>query len=178
MVQETVRPRCWDYNETVPGDQVCYDTDGQQHPYCVQMAFSLDAMVFQCSGYQGTGPYANDGHCGTFIEIHLPNITMRDTDGKLYQRYSDEQIREVLIEVKVPEGISTGYKTIILPTQFKKFSNQILCAGPYQVWWVQRTLYDFVIEFRSTFAVVSPPCDWDADNKRYQPFKVIQNAPP
>jgi len=176
LVQETFRPRCWDYNGTVPGDQNCFDANGIEHQYCVQMAFSLDAMVYQCSGYQGEGPYASDPHCGTFIEIHLPNITMRDTDGKPYQRYSDEQIREVLIDVKVPEGLTTGYKTVILPTQFKSFPNQILCAGPYQVWWVQRTLYDFVIEFRSTFAVTSPPCDWDADNKRYQPFKAVDGV--
>jgi hypothetical protein len=72
--------------------------------------------------------------------------------------------------------MSSGYNTVVLETQFKKIPSQILCAGPYQVWWVQRTLYDFVIEFRSTFAVVSPSCDWDADNKRYQPFKVLSVA--
>jgi hypothetical protein len=176
FVQEQFRPRCWDYNETVPADQDCYDVAGIRLPYCVQMAFTLDAAVFQCSGYQGSGPYANDAHCGTFIEIHLPNITAKDSDGKLYQRYSNEQIREVLIDIKVPEGMSSGYNTVVLETQFKKIPSQILCAGPYQVWWVQRTLYDFVIEFRSTFAVVSPSCDWDADNKRYQPFKVLSVA--
>lgn len=178
FVQETFRPRCWDYNSTVPADQDCYDSSGNKFPYCVQMAFSIDAFVYQCSGYQGEGPFSQDAHCGTFIEIHLPNITMRDDNGQLYQRYSDDQIREVLIDVKVPEGMSTGYKTVVLPTQYKNIRNRILCAGPYQVWWVQRTLYDFVIEFRSTFAVISPACDWDADNKRYQPFKVIKNAPP
>ena len=176
FVQETFRPRCWDYNDTVPADRDCFDVAGFQLPYCVQMAYSLDAFVYQCSGYQGSGPYANDAHCGTFIEIHLPNVTAVDSDGKNYQRYSNEQIVEVLIDVKVPEGLSTGYNTVVMPTQFKKIPTQILCAGSYQVWWVQRTLYDFVIEFRSTFNVVTPPCDWDADNKRYQPFKLISDA--
>ena len=176
FVQETARPRCWDYNDTVYAENECVDIAGRKSPFCIQMAFSLDAMVYQCSGYKGDGPYANDPHCGTFIEIHLPNITARDSDGKNYQRYSNDQIREVLIDVKVPEGMSTGYNTVVLPTQYKSFPTQILCAGSYQVWWVQRTLYDFVIEFRSTFAVVSPACDWDADNKRYQPFKAISDA--
>ena len=81
----------------------------------------------------------------------------------------------MLIDVKVPEGMNTGYRTITMPTQYKHFDDRILCAGPYQLWWVQRTLYDFVIEFRSTFAVASPPCDWDADNKRYLPYKVIND---
>ena len=105
----------------------------------------------------------------------------------MYQRYSDEEILEVLIDVKVPEGMNSGYRTITMPTQYKHFEDRILCAGPYQLWWVQRTLYDFVIEFRSSFAVSSPPCDWDPDNKRYLPYKVITdpqrepsavNAPP
>lgn len=35
-----------------------------------------------------------------------------------------------------------------------------------QVWWVQRTLYSLVLERRIPFRVVSPLCDWDADNNR------------
>ena len=112
------------------------------------------------------------------------DITARDSEGKLYQRYSDEEIFKVLIEVKVPEGIHTGYKTLTMPTQYMDPDNRnpdgtmpklnkLLCAGSYQLWWVQRTLYDFVIEFRTTFAVASPACDWDADNKRYNPFKDL-----
>ena len=35
-----------------------------------------------------------------------------------------------------------------------------------QVWWIQRTLYNFVIEKTMPFTVVSPQCDWDAANNR------------
>jgi len=35
-----------------------------------------------------------------------------------------------------------------------------------QVWWVQRTLYNFILERRLPFRVVSPLCDWDAPNDR------------
>lgn len=84
----------------------------------------------------------------------------------------------------MPEGIHSGYKSITMPTQLMDpdnrnpdgtmpKTNKILCAGPYQLWWVQRTLYDFVIEFRTSFAVSSPSCDWDPDNKRYNPYKDL-----
>ncbi len=73
FVQEPVRARCWDYNDTVPADQDCYKPDGTLKRYCVQMAFSMNAMVHQCSGFQGQGTYSEDPHCGTFIEVHLPS---------------------------------------------------------------------------------------------------------
>lgn len=73
LVQEQMRPRCWDYNDTVPGDQACYDVTGAKQPYCVAMAISIDAMVHQCSGFQGQGPFLYDWHCGTYLEVHLPS---------------------------------------------------------------------------------------------------------
>ena len=73
LVQEQLRPRCWDYNETVPADQSCLDVDGTKLPYCVQVAISIDAMVHQCSGFQNAGPFFYDWHCGTYLEVHLPS---------------------------------------------------------------------------------------------------------
>jgi len=35
-----------------------------------------------------------------------------------------------------------------------------------QIWWVQRTKYNFVIEFKKTFFISTPDCDWDETNDR------------
>lgn len=35
-----------------------------------------------------------------------------------------------------------------------------------QIWWVQRTRYNFVIEFKKQFFIETPDCDWDETNDR------------
>ena len=34
------------------------------------------------------------------------------------------------------------------------------------MWWVQRTRYNFVIEFKKQFFIETPDCDWDETNDR------------
>lgn len=45
-----------------------------------------------------------------------------------------------------------------------------------QVWWVHRTLYNFRVERRVPFRVISPLCDWDAVNGRYFPYATVGAA--
>jgi hypothetical protein len=50
-------------------------------------------------------------------------------------------------------------------------------SSPQQVWWVLRTLYNFIVERRLPFRVVSPLCDWDVENNRYLPYATVATAP-
>ena len=163
LQQSQRRPRCWDNNATLISDQSCTDAKGITRPYCIMFAFSYDALVYQCSGLNGAGPYATDSHCGTFLEIHLPDNGV----------FTEEEINEVILDIRLPEGIWSGFKSEVMPTQYKKFPERILCEGSYQVWWVQRTLDRFVIEFKTLIYVSSPACDWDPYNKKYVPYKII-----
>jgi hypothetical protein len=133
------------------------------------MAYSSTTYVHQCTGFQNSGPYNDDTHCGTYIEVHLPNITL----GPLTGLYNKKQIEEVLIEVKLPPGLTSGYRSIPLPTQYKDFPRRIICRGAYQVWWVLRTPSEFIIEKRKNIYLKSPICDWDPFNKRYRPYATI-----
>lgn len=48
--------------------------------------------------------------------------------------------------------------------------------GKYEVWWVMRTLYEFIVERRIPFTVISPECDWDGTNNRYLPYATLYNG--
>ena len=49
----------------------------------------------------------------------------------------------------------------------------------YELWFVQRTPYDFVIQQRKPFKVVSPKCTYDIVNQRYFPYAQLdENSAP
>ena len=168
-VQPYERPKCWDYNTSLVANNDCYWGNGTKRRYCITIAYTSTAYVTQCTGYNNAGAFTNDNHCGTFIEVHLPNITL----GLLTGLYNKRQIEEVLIDMKLPPGLPSGYRTIPLPTQFNENPRLILCRGDYQIWWVLRTASEYVIEKRKTIYLTSPICDWDAANMRYKPYATI-----
>lgn len=42
-----------------------------------------------------------------------------------------------------------------------------------QVWWVQRTLYNFRVQARKPITVASPTCTFDSTNDRYYPYAML-----
>ena len=60
----------------------------------------------------------------------------------------------------------SGYQTRMLPTTYQGNPGKIICEGSYELWWVQRTRYAFVVEDKKKFAVVSPKCSFDRINDR------------
>ena len=46
----------------------------------------------------------------------------------------------------------------------------------YELWFVQRTPYDLVIQQRKPFKVVAPKCTYDIVNQRYFPYAVLDDS--
>lgn len=42
-----------------------------------------------------------------------------------------------------------------------------------QVWWVQRTLYNFRVQARKPITVTSPTCTFDSTNGQYFPYAML-----
>lgn len=42
-----------------------------------------------------------------------------------------------------------------------------------QLWWVQRTRYDFVVQKRKPFTVTSPTCTYDPYRQEYLPYALM-----
>ena len=81
---------------------------------------------------------------------------------------------EILSSVHVSGGIHTGYRLTAMPLNWKQDPYRLLCRGNYevrchpssalgtgitrvrQVWWVQRTRWNFQIEFKKKFAITDP----------------------
>jgi len=59
------RPACLDYNQTIDVMAGCMTPEGKHMDYCVQVAYTQNAFVGLCDG-----EYADDSHCGTFLEVH------------------------------------------------------------------------------------------------------------
>lgn len=43
-----------------------------------------------------------------------------------------------------------------------------------QVWWVQRTRYDFVVQKKKPFRVTTPTCTYDALFERFHPYAILK----
>lgn len=46
-------------------------------------------------------------------------------------------------------------------------------VGNYEIWWVQRTLSERIVQKKKAFRVVSPVCSFDATNNRYFPYAIL-----
>jgi len=151
----SIFPVCWDRNDTVDATKSCRAPgDGRVLPYCVEVAFSQTAFINECNNR-----FADDPHCGTFLEIHKPGHPEGD--------------ETILGEVKLRRQFTSGYRMSLLPTTYQGMRNRLLCRGTHEVWWVQRTRYNFRVENRKRFFVTGPECNWDFTNERYQPFRRL-----
>lgn len=137
-----VVPPCWDWNETVDSTRDCSGPGGTAK-HCVIIGYSSNAYVPECGGQ-----FRANGDCGLYIEVH---------------NAGDET---VLSEVHVAGGLHTGFRTAALPLTYRQDPERIICKGDYELWWTQRTRHNRVVEFRKSFAVVAPECEFDALNSR------------
>ena len=130
-------PRCWDYNSTMRSaghvDDIsattikCTDGEGVVRENCITVGYSINNYLFQCA--EGFDPVK----CGTWLEIHIPE---------------DERI---VAERQLPGGFAVGYQVIDLPLTYKFADYRVICAGDYEIWWVQRTASRKMIQYRKKF---------------------------
>ena len=140
--ESPVMPRCWDYNSTVRSaghvDDIsatpitCVDGLGVAREHCVTVGYSINNYLFQCA--DGYDPV----RCGTWLEIHIP---------------ADER---VVAERQLPGGFAVGYQVIDMPLTYKFSPDRVICAGDYEIWWVQRTPSKKMIQYRKKFRVIWP----------------------
>lgn len=151
-----VMPRCWNWNESVVADQPCRaPADGSPVELCLEVGITQSAYVVECGGKAMTDP-----HCGTFLEIHRPGRA------------------DKLSETRLRGSYPSGYRMTIISTTYKRHSSRVICYDPikqgnYEAWWVQRTFYNFIVERRIPFRVISPECDWDPQNNRFLPYATL-----
>eukprot|EP00947_MAST-08B_sp_MAST-8B-sp1_P004662 g4662.t1 len=155
--QTRANPTCWDYNATVKSGLPCLTKENEKKPTCVQIAYMQNAFIVQCAGEE-------DPHCGTFFEVHSTEF---DTRGNRIDN------TPVLTEAKPRAGFVSGYDTMDLPVSFRDDPRKVLCAGPYELWWVQRTKSNYIVEKKMPFYVTQPQCDWDKWNKEYKLFHTL-----
>lgn len=149
-----VFPVCWDRNESVDATAPCRaPLDGHMIPRCVQIAYTQTAFITECSHQ-----YKDDPHCGTYLEVHKPD---------------DE---EPLAVTKLRGQFTSGYRMSLLSTTYKGRLDRLLCRGEHEIWWVQRTRYNFVVENKKKFFISAPECDWDFTNEQYFRYATLRNV--
>mmetsp|Transcript_22181 Transcript_22181/g.28944 ORF Transcript_22181/g.28944 Transcript_22181/m.28944 type:complete len:410 (-) Transcript_22181:295-1524(-) len=163
-------PACWDHNTTVNATLPCQGPGGEKFPSCVAVGYYSSAYIVQCGGV-----YREDNHCGTFIELHAalssensgvgwePGRAVCDLDCNM----------RVLSQTRLEGGFVGGYRTTTLPLTRYGNASQVVCQGNYELWWVQRTLWGFVTQFKKNFTVVSPECDFDIAYDSQRPYSTM-----
>jgi len=147
-------PVCWDRNESVSALDSCLaPLDGRTVPNCVALGYSQTALIVECNNQ-----FRNDPHCGTFLEIHKPG---------------DE---EVLAATKLRGQMFSGYRMTLISLTYKGRLDRLLCRGPHEIWWVQRTRYNFRVEMKKSFYISDPECDWDHVNSRTVRYKSYHDV--
>lgn len=104
-------PPCWDNNQTVDSTLDCYTTKGKRKPHCMQVSYSQNAFITVCGGQ-----FADDNHCGTYLEIHKANGTPYDNEAT------------ILSDAKITTPVTNGMQTTTLPLSYKGDPSRILCS--------------------------------------------------
>jgi len=144
MADKIILPPCWDNNSTVDANLSCLTTNGMSFPNCVAFGYTSTAYIVQCGK-----SFIESNHCGTFIELHFPGQN------------------EILSQTRLEGGFTSGYRTSIIPLIFQGDPTKIICKGNYELWWVQRTLYNFIIQLKKKIFVQNPDCTFDFEKDIY-----------
>ncbi|KAH7459795.1 uncharacterized protein KRP23_11348 [Phytophthora ramorum] len=147
---EVVRPACWDYNDSINALASCYTVDGRKRDTCVAVGFMQNSYITQCGG-----AFALSNHCGTFLELHEPGSELILSQTRLLGQYPN------------------GFRTTTLPLFFQGDRARSICMGDYEIWWVQRTRYNFIVQKKKKFRVTSPQCDFDFATNKYKNYHRI-----
>ena len=107
----SLKPRCVDNNSSLNTLAGCVSPTGEPMEKCAAIAYTQNAFIGLC----GTD-YADNDHCGTFIEIHMRHGSP----------YNEET--EIISQVKVETRNVTGYYSTVIPVTWMGDPNRVLCA--------------------------------------------------
>lgn len=125
----SIYPNCTDHNTTVRADTKCFDmgalsydqknTHEFQHEpierdFCVQIAYMQTAHNMICNE---NSEYADDPHCGTYLEVHVPSGTF----------YTDFDESFIVNQVKITSRYTSGYDTVALPLYYGGRTDWVVC---------------------------------------------------
>lgn len=136
-------PDCFDHNNTLNALNQCTGPGGTGR-HCVMVGYSSNAFVVECGN-----DFRANSDCGTYLELHSPG-----------------QERPILAETQVAGGLHTGFRLAALPLTYRESDTRVLCNGDYELWWVQRTRHNRVVEFTKKFRIIEPECEFDTLNSR------------
>jgi hypothetical protein len=83
---------------------------------------------------------------------------------------SDHVIRHFVAYYLLPRRFAVGYQVIDLPLTYKFNKDRVICAGDYEIWWVQRTKSRMMVQYKKKFRVLQPPCDFNRILDKYTRF--------
>jgi len=175
MDLEVSAPACWDHNATVNATLSCTAVGGDTFPSCIAIAYYSSAHIVQCGGV-----YREDNHCGTFVELHPALSGHYDGGESAALRAKAKGLPAcdlacnlaVLSQVRLEGGFVAGYRTATLPLTVQGNASKVVCAGDYELWWVQRTLWGYVTQLKKNFTVVAPACDFDTAYDQQRAFST------
>lgn len=110
-IPSTQKPSCVDNNISLNALSGCFDIDGTYREKCTQVGYTQNAYIGLCGS-----EYADNDHCGTFLEIHVGTGSP----------YDDEST--IISEVKIDQFNVSGYYTTYLNTTYMGIHNRTLCS--------------------------------------------------
>ncbi|CEG35708.1 RxLR-like protein [Plasmopara halstedii] len=152
-MEKVVRPACWDYNDSVNALDSCHHVDGRKGNTCVAVGYMQTSYIVQCGG-----AFELSNHCGTFLELHEPDNEVILSQTRLMRQYPN------------------GFRTTTLPLFFRGDRARTVCMGDYEIWWVQRTRSNFIVQKKKKFRITFPLCDFDFATNIYKNYHQIQSS--
>lgn len=143
-------PPCWDWNASVDALSSCRFTNNTHEEHCVAVGYMQNAYIPQCYG-----EFALRDDCGSFLELH---------------RSGDHTI---LSQTRLLAQYTSGFRTTTISLLYRSDASKVVCMGPYEIWWVTRTVsYSWILK-KKRFQVVSPECDFDEAVDAYKDFSTL-----
>jgi hypothetical protein len=107
----SLKPRCVDNNSSLNTLSGCTSPTGEVMEKCAAIAYTQNAFIGLCGS-----DYADNDHCGTFVEIHMRH-------GSPYNKET-----EIIGQVKLQTRNVTGYYTTTIPMTWMLDPTRVLCS--------------------------------------------------
>jgi len=101
---------CTDNNQTVDSMSSCFTPEGEELPHCMQVAYTQSSFIHICEG-----EFADNEHCGTFLEIHRTNGSPYDSE------------TTVINSAKLTKREASGMVTTTMSLFYKGEEDKVLC---------------------------------------------------
>ena len=81
----------------------------------------------------------------------------------------------LVLQARLTGGFVNGYRTATISLHYEGDTDRVICKGEYELWWVQRTRHNFVVQKKKPFGIYAPDCEFNKFTDDFYDYCIVGN---